>query len=66
MDEYMTLKEVAALLRVSNRTVIRWVQAGYIHPSKIGHTIRFKRAQLLWDVEQLQSGQAIREIAELG
>jgi excisionase family DNA binding protein len=54
MAEYLTLKEVARLLRVSRRTVARWVRAGYIKPVKIGHTLRFEKNKLLWDVEQLQ------------
>ena len=61
MAEYLTLKEVASLLRVSNRTVARWVRAGYIRPSKIGHTLRFEKKLLLWNVEQLQANPAPRD-----
>jgi excisionase family DNA binding protein len=55
MAEYLTLKEVASLLRVSNRTLTRWIRAGYIRPCKIGHTLRFERSRLLWQVEQLET-----------
>jgi excisionase family DNA binding protein len=54
MAEYLTLKEVARLFRVSKRTVARWTRAGHIRPVKIGHTVRFEKAKLLWDVEKLQ------------
>jgi excisionase family DNA binding protein len=52
---YLTIKEVARLFRVSNRTVVRWTRAGHIHPVKIGHIIRFERQKLLWDVEKVQA-----------
>ena len=35
-DKFMTTDEVAALFRVHQRTVIRWLSAGYFHKVKIG------------------------------
>lgn len=55
MAEYLTIKDAALLLRVSVRTIARWVRAGYVHPVRIGHTLRFEKKTLLWQVEKLQS-----------
>lgn len=48
MHEIMTIEEVAAYLRVSERTVYDWAQKGNLPGGKLGTTWRFKRA----DVEQ--------------
>ena len=67
MAEYLAIKEVATLFRVSPRTVVRWIRAGYITPIRIGATVRFEKRRLLWQVEKLQSGQqTIREDPSLG
>ena len=58
MPEYLTVKDVASLLRISEVTVARWVRRGYIRPVKIGHTLRFEKSKLLLQVEQHQAGQA--------
>lgn len=66
MDEYLTLKDVASLLRVSYRTVVRWIRAGYIHPVRIGGTMRFKRTTLLWQIEQMQSAAPSQDESMMG
>lgn len=55
MAEYLTVKDVALLIRVSESTVIRWIRRGYITPLRIGHTLRFERTRLLLQVEKHQS-----------
>lgn len=37
MDRLLTIKEVAAILRVSERTIFRYIKSGKIKASKIGH-----------------------------
>lgn len=48
MDSIMTLEEVAEFLRVSERTVKEWVNAGELPGGKLGASWRFRRA----DIEQ--------------
>lgn len=46
MTEIMTLEEVARYLRVSERTVIEWVQKGEVPGGKLGTSWRFKRSEI--------------------
>ena len=46
MHEIMTIEEVAAYLRVSERTVYDWAQKGDLPGGKLGTTWRFKRADV--------------------
>lgn len=43
MHEIMTIEEIAAYLRVSERTVYEWAQKGDLPGGKLGTTWRFKR-----------------------
>ena len=43
MHEIMTIEEVSAYLRVSERTVYDWAQKGDLPGGKLGTTWRFKR-----------------------
>ncbi len=45
-DEILTLKEVAALLKIGERTVYRLVQEGRLPGFKVGGAWRFHRARL--------------------
>lgn len=44
--EIMTIEEVAAMLRVSERTVYDWAQKGEIPCGKLGTAWRFKRSEI--------------------
>jgi PTS system nitrogen regulatory IIA component len=46
MHEIMTIEEVAAYLRVSERTVYDWAQKGDLPGGKLGTTWRFKRGDV--------------------
>jgi PTS system nitrogen regulatory IIA component len=46
MHEIMTIEEVAAYIRVSERTVYDWAQKGELPGGKLGTTWRFKRADI--------------------
>ena len=54
-EEYLAVKDVARMFRVSTRTIARWINAGYIHPVRFGATLRLEKRRLLLDVEKLQS-----------
>ena len=45
-DEYLTLEEVARLLRVSTKSVYRWAQSGRLEGFKAGQAWRFRRADV--------------------
>jgi PTS system nitrogen regulatory IIA component len=46
MHEIMTIEEVAAYVRVSERTVYDWAQKGDLPGGKLGTTWRFKRSEV--------------------
>lgn len=46
MHEIMTIDEVAAYIRVSERTVYDWAQKGELPGGKLGTTWRFKRDEI--------------------
>lgn len=49
MTEFMTPEEVADYLRVTTRTIYRWLDKGAILASKVGHQWRFDRASIdIW------------------
>ena len=50
--EFLTKPEVAALLRVSPRTLDTWLQRGIIGHVRLGRSIRFSRAALLRQLER--------------
>lgn len=52
MHEIMTIEEVAAYIRVSERTVYDWAQKGELPGGKLGTTWRFKRD----DIEKWVNG----------
>ena len=56
MDEYLTLKEASALMRISRRTVLRWTQMGRIRPIRVGRTVRFSKAHLIRQMERYEYG----------
>lgn len=56
-NDILTLEEVAAYLRVSERTVYEWAQKGEIPCGKLGTSWRFKRDEIgAWVDSRLGSG----------
>jgi len=51
MDEYLTIREVRDLLKVSDRTVRRWIERGSLPALKIGRSVRIRRADIDRPVE---------------
>jgi excisionase family DNA binding protein len=44
----LTIKEAAALHRVSTKTIRRWIQAGYIRAYRVGpRLLRLERASVI-------------------
>lgn len=46
MDEYLTTKEVMALLRVSRITIWRWVKDGILKQTKVGGKLLYPKSEL--------------------
>lgn len=46
METYLTIKEVGDLLRISERTVRRWVGTGDLPAVKIGRSVRIRREDI--------------------
>jgi excisionase family DNA binding protein len=42
--EFFTVNEIAAQLRVNAKTVIRWIQTGYLPGMRVGKHYRISRA----------------------
>jgi len=58
MHEIMTIDEVAAYIRVSERTVYDWAQKGELPGGKLGTTWRFKRDEIeKWVNDRLSQSQ---------
>lgn len=53
-ERYLTQKEVAEKLNVSENTLWRWRKTGYLVPSKVGNAVHYK----LSDIENLLEGRA--------
>ena len=56
MAEYLTVKDAAKLLQLSQRTILRWVRDGWIRPVRIAHTLRFERGHLLRQLDKYERG----------
>ena len=46
MEEYLTIREVTDLLKVSERTVRRWIGKGDLPAVKIGRSVRIRREDI--------------------
>ncbi len=66
MHEIMTIEEVAAYLRVSERTVYDWAQKGDLPGGKLGTTWRFKREDVENWVNTRLSSKSAPAIASTG
>jgi len=56
MDEILEPKEVAKLLKVNPRTVVRWAEQGKLPGFKLGDLWRFRREAIENHIKQLEKG----------
>lgn len=54
-EEYLTLEECASLLKVSDRTIRRWIEKGILPALKVEKTVRILRSELDRLGKQIQS-----------
>ena len=57
-DEFMTVAEVAAILKLNQQTVRNWIDAGTLPAVRIGRRVRIKRSDFDRVVEASYSGPA--------
>jgi excisionase family DNA binding protein len=56
--EYLTIKDVAAMMLVTPRTVWRWIRIGRIRPVRVGGEgggVRFNKSKLLRQIEAYEN-----------
>jgi len=46
VDDYLTIKELAAKIRMSHHTIRKWVMANEIPHKKIRKTVRFQATEI--------------------
>lgn len=46
-DEYITRKEALEILGISETTIIRWGQKGYLVGHKSGHRVMYKKSEVV-------------------
>lgn len=57
MKEFLTRKEVAALLRVSVQTISIWVHSGKLKAQKVGKKLLISKASVYEALEEAGNGQ---------
>lgn len=55
VDEYVTRKEAAKLLKVSLITISDWNKKGILNPYRLGNLIRYKKSELEQALIQINS-----------
>lgn len=54
-ESFISLKELADILRVNTRTVYRLIQKGLVpHPVKVGHSVRFPVSDVEACIEKMK------------
>ena len=61
---FLTIREVAERLKVSQRTVRRWINQGYLHVIKLGRTVRIDEEILSGLI--LTNSNVVRRLSEAG
>lgn len=54
-NQYLTVDEVANLMRVSNKTVYDWCSRGYLPCIKFGRLVRIDKDDLLTRLEEIKN-----------
>jgi excisionase family DNA binding protein len=53
-SQYLTVEEVASLLKISSKTIYSWCSKGYLPCVKFGHLIRIKKANLKARLDEIE------------
>jgi len=53
-SQFLTVEEVANLMKISNKTIYSWCSKGYLPCVKLGRLVRINKDELLARIEQLR------------
>jgi excisionase family DNA binding protein len=54
-SQYLTVEEVANLMKISNKTIYSWCSKGYLPCIKLGRLVRIDKEELFARIEQLKA-----------
>ena len=60
-NKYLTVDDVAALIKVSIKTVYSWCSKGYLPCVKFGRLVRINKEEFLSRIEELKEASCIRQ-----
>ena len=60
-NKYLTVDDVAALMKVSIKTVYNWCSKGYLPCIKFGRLVRINREELSLRIEELKEASLTRK-----
>ena len=58
MDEFLTVSEIAELLKLNQQTIRNWIDSGYLPAIRIGRRVRVKREDFERLLEESYSGRS--------
>ena len=53
-SDYLTVEEVANLMKISNKTIYSWCAKGYLPCVKLGRLVRINKDELMIRIKQLR------------
>jgi|GEM_PF-1884489 len=53
-SQYLTVDEVANLMKISNKTIYSWCAKGYLPCVKLGRLVRINKDELMARIKQLR------------
>ena len=53
-SQYLTVEEVANLMKISNKTIYSWCSKGYLPCVKLGRLVRINKDELFARIKQLR------------
>ena len=53
-SQYLTVDEVANLMKISNKTIYSWCSKGYLPCIKLGRLVRINKEELFARIKQLR------------
>ncbi len=60
-NQYLTVNEVANVMKISIKTVYDWCSKGYLPCVKFGRLVRINKEEFLSRIEELKEASCIRQ-----
>jgi len=64
-NQYLTVEEVANLMKISNKTIYSWCSKGYLPCVKFGRLVRINKDELLARIKQLRQSSCSKDTEHL-